>query len=91
MIVVVVVRRLEMEMAARAIAKSAAEEEATRRRSGDVDPGAGRSIAGGGLLGVMANGANVLSTMTLAPCSWAIFDKAGRSGTRSVGFVSDSV
>ena len=42
-------------------------------------------------MGVMANGANVLSTMTLAPCSWAIFDKAGRSGTRSVGFVSDSV
>jgi hypothetical protein len=49
-------RRLEMEMAARAIAKSAAEEEATRRRSGEVDPGGGRSIAGGGLLGVMANG-----------------------------------
>ena len=50
-------RRLEMEMAARDRAKAAAEEEATRRRSGEFDPpGVVRSIAGGGLLGVMANG-----------------------------------
>ena len=49
-------RRLEMEMAARDRAKAAEEEEATRRRSGEFDRGGGSSIAGGGLLGVMANG-----------------------------------